>query len=243
MADRARYERLRRPAVWIIGLMALVILAGAWHWFRPFLTREELPPTSVPAPPALTALDYFTIATGQEACMSSVTITANSGLAEFMTQPAKPTSKAIQRLELALSAPGYSASATATAPAGRVALQVPITAPRHDTIGSICFVDRGRAAITLFGTNEPRSVTRSPLSVAGKPIIGDITLTFRQAKARSLLDRLGEVFKHASNLTDGLVPIWLIWLIALATGLGVPITLLAAYYLAIGEDGEPAAGG
>lgn len=237
MAEKARHLK-RRPALWIVLAMAVVILVGALHWFRPFLTKQELAATSVPAPPALSTLDYFSLAPGQQACMGQVTITSNSGLAEFIVQPARSTSKATQRIELQLSAPGYNSTATATAPASRTALQVPITPPRHDTVGMVCFVNRGRAAVTFYGTNEPRSVTRSPLVVAGTPEIGEITLTLRSAKASSLSDRLGEVFEHASNLTDDLVPVWLIWLIALLTCIGVPIALLAAFYLALAEEDE-----
>ncbi len=235
MADRARHLT-RRPVLWIVLLMAVVIVVGALHWFRPFLAQEELAATSVPAPPALSVLDYFTLAPGQKACMGEVTITSNSGLAEFIAQPARTGSKATQRIELALSGVGYKSTAAGSAPPARTVLQLPITPPPHDTVGTICFTNRGRAATSLDGTNEPRSVTRSPLVVAGTPEVGEITLTFREAKASSLSDRLGEVFEHASNLTDDLVPVWLIWLIALLTCVGIPIALVAAFYLALAED-------
>jgi hypothetical protein len=44
------------------------------------------------------------------------------------------------------------------------------------------------------------------------------------------------MFDHASNLTDHLVPAWLIWAIAVIVALGVPAATLAAFCLALRED-------
>jgi len=52
----------------------------------------------------------------------------------------------------------------------------------------------------------------------------------------SVLTELGVLFGHASNLTDGLIPVWLIWLIAPLVAFGVPIALILAFYSALLED-------
>lgn len=92
----------------------------------------------------------------------------------------------------------------------------------------------------LSGTVEPRTVARSATSIDGKTVVGDIALTFLADRQRSLLDRLGEIFGHISVMTDHLLPVGLIWLLAVLVALGVPCAAVAALYLSLRED-EPAA--
>ena len=79
--------------------------------------------------------------------------------------------------------------------------------------------------------------------IGGRSIPGDVALTFLAAKRSSPLDELGRVFGHASNLTDRLVPVWLIWVIALLCAIGVPLGVLAALYLSLRPGGGRAVSG
>lgn len=74
------------------------------------------------------------------------------------------------------------------------------------------------------------------MTIAGRAVPGGITLEFLQGRLRTLFGQLGEVFDHASNLTDGLVPQWLVWLIAIAVALCVPLAMVLALFLALRED-------
>jgi hypothetical protein len=135
-----------------------------------------------------------------------------------------------------LSAPGYRATLAVPGgyPGGGVAL--PIAPPRRAEIGTACFVNRGSTTALLDGTTEPRTVSRSRTQIDGRTVVGDIGLTFLEARPTSLLEHMGEIFDHASNLTDTLVPAWLIWVLAVLVALGVPAAVVTALWRSLRED-------
>jgi len=217
-------------------LMVVLIAIGALIFWRPFLTRSSQPVTEVPAPSALFVLSEFPVPAGQQACEDSVTVTSDSRLVTFQLRPAKPTPTGGPPVGLTLSGPGYRASAVVPGgyPGGSVTL--PITPPPRDLIATACFVNLGVKKVLLDGTTEGRTVSRPALEIAGRPTAGDVALSFQDNRSVSVLGELGVLFGHASNLTDGLVPVWLIWLIAPLVAFGVPIALLLAFYSAMLED-------
>jgi hypothetical protein len=216
--------------------MATLILAGALIWYRPYLTARSNAISEVPAPSALFAVSEFPVPAGGRACMDSVTVNPNSRVAAFMLRPARPTPVGGPPVDLVLSAPGYRATLHVPGryPGGSVAL--PIAPPPRAEIGTACFVNRGRSTVLFDGTTEARTVSRSHVLLDGHTAVGDIALAFYDNRSRSLLDRLGEVFGHASNLTDRLVPVWLIWLLVVLIALGVPCGMTAAFYRALRAD-------
>lgn len=217
-------------------LMLVLMLIGAWIWFRPFLVSKQDWRAEVPTPPALNAVSEFAVPRSGEACMGSVTVTPNSHLAVFGLRPAKQTPRGGPPVRLSLSGPGYHASLSVPGgyPGGGVTL--PIAAPSHPTITTACFINEGRSTVLFDGTIEPRTVARSPTTVDGVSVVGDIALTFLEGRDTSMLQRLGLVFDHASNLTERLVPVWLIWALAVLVAFGVPAGVVAALYRALRED-------
>jgi hypothetical protein len=226
-----------RPSLPVAAAMlaALAMLAGALLWFRPFLTHQQTFPAGVPTPVSLSAPAPFTVAAGEQACMSSITIEPGSRVAQFSVQPAAPA-RTGPPVELLLEAAGYRSSGTVPGGYQAGVVSASVTPPRRSVVGTACFLDRGPGTITLLGTIEPRTVTRSGTTIAGTPVVGDIALTFLRGRPSSLLDSIGSVFAHASSLTDHLLPVWLIWLIAVLVALGVPAGALGAFYLALRED-------
>jgi hypothetical protein len=224
------------------ALSVALLLVGALVWFVPFLTTAHQPVAEVPAPAALSVLTPFPVAPRTQACMYPVTVTPGSEIAQFGLRPAAPSASGGPPVELVLSARDYHATLAVPGgyPGGSVAL--PIAPPRRAEIASACFVNRGVTTVLLSGTNEARTLAAPETTIAGRPASGDIALTFLRARQISLLDRLGEVFGHASNLTDDLVPSWLIWIIAFVIAFGVPAAAVAALYRALREDEVPAAG-
>lgn len=235
-----RSRRVGLPALAAL-LAAGLILAGVLLWFRPYLTRKQQSVAEVPAPTALFAVSEFAVPPRQQACMSSVTVDPNSDLAQFQLRPAKPTPGGGPPIELILSAPGYRATADVPGgyPGGGVTLA--LAPPTRALIGTACFLNRGKTPVLLDGTTEPRTVARPGTTIDGKSVVGDIALTFLDSRQLSLLDRLGEVFGHASNLTDRLVPVWLIWILAVLVAFGAPIGIVSAFYVALREDEAGAA--
>ena len=241
MASSRTARRPPGPPILAAALIAVLVLAGALIWFRPYLTREQQPVAEVPGAPAMFTTAPFSVRPREQACMRSVTIDPASRLAEFHLLPATRTPRGGPPVDLVLSAPGYRAVASVPGgyPGGGVS--IPFTPPRRTEIGTACFVNEGATTVVLVGTIEPRTVSRSETRIAGKPVVGDIALTFSDNRSRSLVDRLGEVFGHASNLTDRLLPVWLIWALAIVVAIATPGGMIAAFYLALRED-ETAAG-
>jgi hypothetical protein len=218
------------------ALAAALILAGGLLRVKPYLTNDAQPIADIPTPTALTAITEFAVPPGGQACMSTVALTPNGDLAQFGFQPVKPTPRFAPAVELVLSAPGYRAAARVPSADVGGEVTLPIAPPRNAVIGTACFVNRGSKPAQLNGTTEPRTVARSATLVDGTSVVGDIALTFLASRPRSLLDSLGEIFGHASNLTDRLVPVWLIWILAVLVAFGVPIGMVASLYLALQED-------
>jgi hypothetical protein len=216
--------------------MGVLILAGALIWYRPYLTKPAPTISEVPAPSALFAVSEFPVSPGKQACMNSVAITPTSRVAAFLLRPARQTPAGGPPVELVLSAPGYRATLHVPGgyPGGSVAL--PIAPPSRAELGTACFVNRGKRTVLLDGTTEPRTVSRSHVVLDGHATAGDVALTFYESGSHSLLGHLGEMFDHASNLTDRLIPVWLIWLLAVLVAFGVPAGIIAAFYLSLRED-------
>lgn len=168
--------------------------------------------------------------------MGSVTVDPADRIAVFRLRPAKPVPHGGPPVDLVLAAPGYHAALSVPGgyPGGDVAL--PIAPPRHAEIGTACFLNRGTTTVLLDGTTEARTVSRSEMQIDGRSVLGDIGLTFLESKPRALLGRTDEIFSHASNLTDDLVPIWMICIIAVLLAFGVPAAIIAALWLALDED-------
>ncbi len=235
-------RRLRRPggALTVAAFTALLILLGVLIWYRPHVFGKRLRIAGVPTPPALLVLTQYRVPAGSEACMSSITMEPDMGYAQFTLRPAKVTPKGGPPVEVVFRAAGY--RATLRVPGGYPggAATLPFRGPPRTEIGDVCFVDRGKTAVLLNGTDEPRTVaTRTATTVGGASVAGDVALTFLAAKPSSPLEDLGQTFEHASNLTGRLIPAWLIWILAVLLVLFVPSAIVAAVYLSL-RIAEPA---
>lgn len=231
--ERSRWTRLPVVATALAGAM---IVLGALLLFRPYLTRSQVFPSAVPAPYPIGAPSPFSVAPGAQACMYSVAVEPDSRVASFQVAPGKPGVTTGPSVELILEAHDY--RTTSLLPGGYRTgfVSLPVTPPRKSRLVTACFVDRGREALVLMGSTEARTISRSGTTIAGAPVVGDVALTFLQAHPSSLLDSLGLIFTHASNLTDRLIPVWLIWILAPLIAVGVPVGILAAFHFALVED-------
>ena len=215
--------------------MLVLILAGAAAWFGPYLRRPRPVVAGVPTPPPLFTVSDFALPPHGQACMKEVMVQANSRLAGFDLRPALQSPRGGPPVRLVLRAPGYEASVKVPGgyPGGSATLPIVPGPPSRATLTTACFTNLGDRTVDLQGSTESRTVARSSTFVNGRAVAGDISLAFFDSPERSLLSQLGEVFSHASNLTEGLLPVWLIWLIALLAAFGVPAGITVAFYLAL----------
>jgi hypothetical protein len=218
--------------------MTVLVVGGALIWYGPPLTRSRQVFAEIPTPAALgPPLQYPVPAHGQ-ACMALVTVTPDSRLAAFQLFPAKRVPTGGPPVELTLSAAGYHSSALVPGGYPGGSASVPITPPRRAVLTTACFVNRGRTTVLLAGTTQPQTVSRSAnVVIDGRPVPGDVALAFLEGRPTTLLAHLGEIFQHASNLTDGLLPPWAIWAFAILAALGVPSAVTFAFYVAVRDDG------
>lgn len=218
--------------------LALVLIGvGGLTLLRPHFRGGRHLVAGVPTSPAFFAITKFRVPPHGQACMHSVTIDANSDLAEFDLYPAKPTKLGGPPVDLVLRAAGYHAVVKLPGgyPGGGALLPI-IPPPSQAAIGTACFVNLGTATVALNGTTEARTISRSTMTLDGRRVSGDIALLFIDDRDRPLLDEINDTFGHASNLTDGLMPVPLIWVIAVLVLLAVPLGIVAAFYLALTED-------
>jgi hypothetical protein len=232
---------------------ALIVLAGMLAVFVPYLLRTRSISGGVPASPALFVATEYALAPGHSVCMGSVAVEPGSDLARFAARPAsapagggatmpgvgkRSSTGARPAVELVISAPGYRTSGLAPAGSGYKPLSVPIVPPKHALLANACFTDRGTTGVALEGSSEARTVSRSPTTLAGVSVLGDVALEFQRRPRRSLLSALGILFEHASQLTEGLLPVWLLWAFAVLIAVGMPVATLAALRRALREDHE-----
>jgi hypothetical protein len=237
-----RRVRIGLPAL-CAGLAAVLILAGALIWYRPYMTAKRQVVAEVPEPAALFGVTPFVVPGHGQACMNAVTITPQSEIVRFGLRPVGPAPHGGPPIQLVLSAPGYHyvLHVPGGYPGGSVAL--PISPPHTAVVGTACFVNTGSGGVVLPGTVEPRTISRSsPTLVDGREAVGDIALSFVESRRQALGDRVGEIFAHASNLTDQLLPTWLIWLFVVLVAFGVPAAIVSAIYVALREAEAPATG-
>lgn len=217
------------------ALAAAVIVAGALLLLGSYLLHHEKPIAGTPAPRALFSATTFTLHPQQTACMTSVTLPPSGRTLQLLLGESS-SGKGGPPIDVLLSAPGYHSTARLPAGESEGQAQVAVRPPRHFVIGSACLTNRGTSSAVLVGSIEQRSRTRSKLTIDGRPVAGDIALTFVDSKSKTRLSRLGEAFEHASNLTDQLIPVWLVWIIAVLALLSVPAATVLLIQRALRED-------
>jgi len=236
MAEKRTPPRPRSLARSAAMLATAVIAAGALLLLALYMLHKEKPIAGTPAPRALFKATVFTIPPHQRACLGPVTLPPGGSLMQFELREVQGGAHGTPPLEAVLSAPGYRATASLPAEEPEGVVGVPVQPPAHYAIGSVCLVNRGTSPVGLAGSTEARSVSRVKLSINGRPAAGDIAVTFLKSRPQSRLGRLAEVFDHASNLTDRLIPPWLVWIVALTALLAVPIGTVAVIHRALQED-------
>jgi hypothetical protein len=230
---------IRRPSAPVLAAaFAVVLIAlGGVFLLQPHLRGGRNLVADVPAPRAFFAITRFVVPPHERACMGSVAIDANSDSAQFGLAAARPGKGGDPPVDLVLLAPGYRGVVKVPrgTPSGVVTLPVH-PRPTRSELGTACFVDVGRRPAALYGTTETRTVARSRTLIAGRSVAGDIALTFFDDRERPLWQEIDTTFGHASNLTDGLVPVWLIWIVALLVLFAVALGPAAALYFALRDD-------
>jgi hypothetical protein len=214
---------MRRLAV----ALALAVLAlGAVFVGVPYLVKERDYPASVPSPPPLTSVALVRVPPGESACMPYATMDPRSAEARFRVgtngRPGVP-------LELRLSGVGVAQRiAIAARYADNDVVHVPVRAPARASAVQACVANRGRHAVYLYGSADPRSRSRSVARVAGRDTGISPQVAFYERRPASILERLPATMARASAFRPGFVGPWLLWPLLVLLVLGMPALVVWA---------------
>ena len=223
---------LSRLTVPVVALVVMVVALGAFavDQVRPFLTVKRTVRVGTPVPTALFNLGSLPVPGRGEACLLNVTIPSDAQRATFV---ARSFGKPGPPLTVTMDAPGGYRSITRVAPGwGDGAVQsVTLQPPEESLIGRFCVRNGGRKQIAFNATDRPAPPTQQ---VNGGFTPTQMALSFDRVQPESLLDRVSELFHRASSLTwPGA---WLLYVLAVALVIGVPLGVIFAFGWALRED-------
>jgi hypothetical protein len=222
-------------ARWAALLGLVITLAGALHWWKPFVTQDRVVATSTPSPGPTGPSFDIPIPAGSSVCVAPTAIDPATGQAQFTLAP---TSRPA-RLTVEASGGGYRSVRDVSMPASPRQQQVnaPLARPPHTITGSVCVRNAGTARLALAGTNNAVWIGVARTSRDGRPLPGQaIALNLIESRRQSLLDRLGTISGRASDLTGHLVPSWLAWILAVALVVGTPFAIFAAFWTTLRSE-------
>jgi hypothetical protein len=214
-----------------------VVLLGALHWWKPFVTQQRLIVTSTPSPGAISAAADVPLDAGSRVCVSPAPIDRATARAEF-TLSAPRAGRA--RLAVEAKAPGYGARQSLDVDLGPQpkTILAPIVSPPRDVVGSICLHNSGRSRIAVTGTDNPVWIGLARTTVDGRELTGRaVAVNLVEARPRSILDRLGTIMRRAADFTGGAMPFWLAWLLTVMLVIGTPLAIFATYWAALRSGG------
>lgn len=135
-------------------------------------------------------------------------------------------------LVLRATAPGYEATAALNGGYGGGNAVLALRPPSRSEIGTVCITDIGRLPAAVRGNNEPRGVTRSELTIDGRPTPGNLAITFLTPGSHPLADRLLPTAQHASRLIDEVFSPYLLLVLGALILFGLPALIGAVLWWA-----------
>jgi hypothetical protein len=212
----------------VLFAAALVVL-GAAVVLVPGLLRDRPRVDATPGPPPLSSVALVKVPGGGRACLGNVVLDPGSELATFTVGtygrpgPALDVTAAGRRYRVAR---GFADNAH---------LAVALKPPPRAVPTTFCIANTGRRAIALYGSDELRTRSRETVTVGGRAVGPDVTLTLERRAPASVLDELGDVIARTTRWRPG-VGEPLVWALAVLVLLGVPGLALWGFSASLAED-------
>jgi hypothetical protein len=214
----------------LLGL--LIVLLGAIHWWKPFLTQDRFVVTATPSPGPTGQIVDIPLTAGSRVCVAPAPIDRATAQVQVILAP---TTRPL-RLDVEAAGGGYRFSRPVQVPASPVLQRVnaPIASPSRDVVGSICVRNSGDTAAALAGTNNGLWIGTATTSLDGRQLTGQaIALNLLEARRQSILDRLGTILDRVAGFTGELMPSWLAWMIVVALVVGTPLAVFGGLWLTL----------
>jgi hypothetical protein len=178
-----------------LAALGLTLIAGVGIAARP-VHREREVIDSTPAPPPLFNITPVGLLPAEpEICLSDVTLGPESQVLRFRYLDASPPRPL---LRVSATGPGYQSAAVVRPSVQAGSLDAPITAPTNEMRGRVCVRSMSPQPLSFVATLERRTKSRPVTSIVGRPIPADVALTTLERKPRSILERPGELLRHAA---------------------------------------------
>jgi hypothetical protein len=209
------------------GILAAlgVVLVVAVAVFAPRLTSREIS-YGTPVPQPVAQLSLFPVPRRAAACLDQVAVEPGIQVAVFGVDP---SGKPGPRLRFSIRSGSYEREEDIAGGYGTGQVTVPFAGPPRPELMTVCVRNLGGREVSLVGTNEPRTLSRPRMTIAGKAAVGEFSLAFASAEKRSAFALIGPVARRISAFKPVWVQPWVVaFLLAavLAGAFAVPLLVL-----------------
>jgi hypothetical protein len=224
----------RAPLIAFVAVLALTAIAAGRFLTAP---HEVIASTPSAYTGGTVPLD---LASGSELCSDQILFASNAGIARFgATSSGAAPAPALDVRAAGETAGRYRSDyhAEAQVPggwSGTRQIDVPLTPPRTDTMGTLCVRNPGPAAVTLIGTAQGRAAARPTVTIDGTPSEFEFSLRIMEPGRHTIVSRLGEVTSHASTLKP--FGAWWMWVLSLCLLTLAPFAVWRVVAFALDAD-------
>lgn len=222
-----------RRAAFAAGLV--VLLAGLLLVVRPFVAASRDYPAEVVSPAALHGTASVPVEAGAPVCFDHAVLDPRATEARFtLTTPGTPA----PALRVRFRGEGYrhDADVPAGSPDGAVVRvgvpQFPEAIPLR-----VCIARRGPGGEVALLASADRTRSRSLATAGGEETGVSVWFAFYESSPRTIVERLPETIDRMTAFRPGFVTPAVLWVLAAAFLVGMPLALLAAYGRALRDDG------
>lgn len=230
-------SRRARVVTAVAAILALAV--GAATSMRSWLAPDRDVIVATPSLGGLEARETIPLRRGQQACVQPVVLTPESAVARFRV--VDPDGKRpVPDLRVTATGPGYRSAATVRdwGVPGDQTPSAPLAKPGGEVRGRVCVRNLGPERMEVVGTNEFRSRVPAVTTRDGAPAPDNVQaeLTLLEREPSPFSSRVGDMVDHASLLTGGIAPPWLLWALLVLTVAGLPLLVLAGVLLSGAQE-------
>jgi hypothetical protein len=211
----------------VFVLLSVAVLGGG-----PFLLKHRTYAASVPQPPSLYTIELVKIRARDRACVANVVMDTHSErllfqVATFGREGAPLT------IDIAGGAYHDARRITGGYP-DNSALLTDVKPPTRDVVARVCIANVGRRPVALFASTASEASAANTL-VAGHSVSTNPVLVFLEARPTTLASRVPTILHRMTVFRPPFIAAWMLWILAVLVGLGVPILVLTVYCRVVPE--------
>ena len=188
----------------------------------PALRAERAPIVSTPGLGGLDMRSLVEVGVGHRACTGPVSLAPEVSRVQYVLAGTQTSADGIEMTVTGAGIRGKRTDATVQPAASDTLLTFGFspTAARVGQAATLC-IRPTKGPLSLVGTIEGRSAVTAGTTVDGKPVQPDVTVVLLGPANLTTSEALRKIPERVSATTLGLVPTWLVWILAIG------MTLLA----------------